>query len=773
MVVFRLLPWVLVCAFAAGCVDPRGVACSDGRICPVGSVCDVAHEGCAEAAQLTACQGREDGDTCSVRGSAGACDLGVCLGVTCGDGRVTTGEACDDGNTENGDGCSADCLSSETCGNGRIDEGTNEVCDCGTDAVAAGCVTVNSDAPGSSCKLNCQPHCGDGEQNEVEECDTVAVATCRDFGFDRGALGCTASCGHDFARCANLGVQHAGGPGVVNALSRGIWAAETGEIFIVGGQYRAVYSAGRWEIATDTAPMTWMAVHGIAADQVYAVGMTGGIQVKDRMARWDGTKWIEIPRMEDGIPGDKGLVDVLVNSPTDIVAVGPILALPNSGGRVLRYDSVADQWSFLDVTDGDAPTTVAALNDTGDFLVGGGGGMIIRRINGVVQAEQSIAGMGVAVDAYATSATQMFVVNNTGALYQSSNGIQWDKVTVPTVGPLLRIVARSESEVYVLGSGGAALYFDGTRWLPLRTGQDRSFASTVRVGDRILAGANNFILFEVLPEAWTDVPVSGSGQTEVSWAGGVVYMAADDYLTKLTDTGTEKLTAFPLEFDSRIAAASPTSVFISRGTDVVLYDEQDPTQFPVVHTCPERVMGLWSDGNDRFAAALANGSVQIWTPEGVTTIDPTGLDDISTYTALSGNSSGILATTTATGEVWSNRTGAWARDLAGEEPLYAVWVAPDGQIFAGGEAGRIWHFDGVDWGPMVSQSPERILSIHGSSSSDIFAASVGVLQHYNGSQWAPVTAEQPVTSVAASAGDVYFGSGSPAGLRRLHRRTSW
>jgi cysteine-rich repeat protein len=50
---------------------------------------------------------------------------------TCGDGVIQIGEACDDGNVVDGDGCSADCMSTEVCGNGIVDTNANppEQCD--------------------------------------------------------------------------------------------------------------------------------------------------------------------------------------------------------------------------------------------------------------------------------------------------------------------------------------------------------------------------------------------------------------------------------------------------------------------------------------------------------------------------------------------------------------------------------------------------------------------------------------------------------------------
>ncbi len=86
----------------------------------------------------------------------------------CGDGVTDTdlGEVCDDGNTQSGDGCSADCKSTEICGNGIVD--TNEECDEGAN---------NSNDPNASCRTDCKlPRCGDGVLDDQlgEECDDGA-----------------------------------------------------------------------------------------------------------------------------------------------------------------------------------------------------------------------------------------------------------------------------------------------------------------------------------------------------------------------------------------------------------------------------------------------------------------------------------------------------------------------------------------------------------------------------------------------------------------------
>jgi cysteine-rich repeat protein len=127
---------IVAATCATSCLDPALVVCADGRACPVGTVCDVAHVSCAKPEQLAACAGKSEGDDCATP-PGGGCFDGVCLARGCGNRVVEEIELCDDGNVASDDGCRGDCLSDERCGNGVVD--SSEECDDANSRSRDGC----------------------------------------------------------------------------------------------------------------------------------------------------------------------------------------------------------------------------------------------------------------------------------------------------------------------------------------------------------------------------------------------------------------------------------------------------------------------------------------------------------------------------------------------------------------------------------------------------------------------------------------------------------
>jgi uncharacterized protein (TIGR03382 family) len=153
-------------------------------------------------ALLVATGTAQDGDTSQHIGPQPNLPAAV-LGLTvCGNARQDRLEVCEDGNTADGDGCSANCKSTEVCGNGILDQAVGEICDDGNTADGDGC--------SASCRSN--ETCGNGVVDTAagEECDDGNTKN-----FDR--------CNKQCKKMPPWSCQGSGGGGVALAVLAGAW----------------------------------------------------------------------------------------------------------------------------------------------------------------------------------------------------------------------------------------------------------------------------------------------------------------------------------------------------------------------------------------------------------------------------------------------------------------------------------------------------------------------------------------------------------------------
>ena len=133
------------------------------------------------SAQLDACGGKADGDTCNVNGVVGACSAGQCVLSFCGDGVTNGAEQCDGSDS-----------AGLTCADLHFhSEGTGLTCSDNCKLDTSGCVGA----------------CGDGIKNGGELCDGADLggATCKAAGFyDDAILTCTPFCVYDVSQCTGF-----------------------------------------------------------------------------------------------------------------------------------------------------------------------------------------------------------------------------------------------------------------------------------------------------------------------------------------------------------------------------------------------------------------------------------------------------------------------------------------------------------------------------------------------------------------------------------------
>ncbi|HEY5948194.1 MAG TPA: hypothetical protein VIV40_22010, partial [Kofleriaceae bacterium] len=252
----RGLVLVVLCA---SCVQSGEVQCEDGRLCAPGYYCDETNHRCLSEDQVAACAGHAEGDACSFSGAPGACRMGACEPLVCGDGVRSLGEACD-----------------------GSDLG-------GADCTTAGFYNPDGLACSSFCTFDvagCTGYCGDNVTNGDELCDgTPPQGACFDLGFDAGALSCATSCGYSFAACGRFGwaAEAIGIPlvyGFGGTSETDLWAV--GEN-VAGVETIAHFDGTGWTLQPSAATNNLLAV--------WALTPTDAWIASDPPLHWSGSVW--------------------------------------------------------------------------------------------------------------------------------------------------------------------------------------------------------------------------------------------------------------------------------------------------------------------------------------------------------------------------------------------------------------------------------------------------------------------------------------------------
>ncbi len=677
----RSLVSVFMALALGGCIEPSAVTCSNGLVCPVGTVCVESIPACVLPVQIESCRGKEDGSDCIANGDEGLCKAGACLPKGCGDGVKRDSEQCDLvdlGQTAEGDpiddctdlgyhdagpiGCTPQCTfdvsaCQRRCGDGIRDP--EEQCD-GADLMFDNCTDLGyyDDKP-LACSGVCVPdtavctgYCGDGTRNGPEICDGAPPAgagACFDYGYDAGSLGCAGFCGVDFAGCERIG-----------------WTSVAGsEAFI------AVYDL-------DGRP-----------DDLWAVGVNG------LAAHFDGTQFSVTPT------NTTQLLQAVWSTSSVAYAVGP-------AGTILRHANGA--WAPM--TSG----TSANFNDVWGAAaddVYAVGGNAIYHYNGSAWSPMALAGLtdvgfsGV----WGSGPTDVYAVGfdrvEAGVILHSTGGA----FTVLRKGlPFApsKIDGKSTSDVWVIGAS-TILHYNGTSWSEL--GSQTAVTTVAALGNgRAIVGSYNKSMVQ-----YTDgiqlIPIPTTIQARAAWASGPedVFLGGTAPVRRL-----------------RGAAWSPVYTVAPYDNTFTLA----PFFSAVDGTAP----------NDIFAVGVA-GLILHYDGARWTTV-PSGTSNTlySIFTLSASNSYAVGAG----GAIVHFDGSQWSQVASGTiETLFDVWASSPTDIFVVGMNGVILHGDGSGFSRMTVAGHTRSLrAVWGAASNDVYAVGDGnLVMHYDGTSWTQLRAD--------------------------------
>lgn len=741
---------LLVALALAGCLESSSIECADGTVCPADLVCAPV-SGCATPEQVAACEEVAESGDCAVGEQLGVCRDGVCAALFCGDGLRTGNEQCD---PEDG--------AASTCQDRGFYQGDEIGC-------AANCTWDTE---------SCSEFCGDGTlqaPRELCEIEVAPAGTCVSFGFDAGRLGC-AGCGADFSRCEAIGWTPAsisGGAGLaVNDL------ASAGESLIAVGKSSSTLMpfAARWDGAWsplgELAGVTQLepfAVSALAADSVWVTG--GDFGPGDGfVAHWDGAAW-----QADSIPA-RG-VAIWARAADDVFVL--------AGTGVHHFDG--DDWSFTELDPFFIGRVIWGRADGSALYAAGESGELYRFEGSGWDAFDRPPGQSV-LDLAETPDGVIWAASMADGVYWW-NGSEWKDAKLPVSLEDAELHVDSDGQVFVLASwSGPAeapnwevMHYRGGYWHVLT---DPIAGGLVGVGVRTFGGFGRQMLLFAAHEGfryggstWWDV---SPGDTLLPSAGTAFAAGGQIWVTPPSpgpifhaDGGQWSELAIS---GNRVDGVGANDVYVlDSGNDELSH--WNGIEWTTGTVGAINLSRLAVRGRDDVYLITGVGSrLQHWDGSDLTVVDGTNAIPLFDVDCLPG---GLCVAVGSTGRWWSNDSDVQAPTTSS---LNAVWIAPNGELFVGGDDGEIWRWDG-DWLRMATDRVDPIDDLGGTSATDVFAL-MGQgerLLHFDGAEthdWEPVRTRMHEGALSfvgslARIGDELLLIGRSPTVVRLERTYPW
>ncbi len=687
----------LVPILTISCWEPKTRVCDNNFHCPADLECVEGYDRCATLAEIHACQGKLEGESCSYEQDniadtqqlSGVCYEGICA-VGCGNNVLDPGEVCD-GSPPEGDNCVLY----------EFDMGT----------------------------LRCS-----------ESCDSVVTRDCELFGWKRSDGAANWQLGRAWGTSSdNIYVAGAVGTwGIELVIECTLLTQDCGRIFHYNGQ--------RWT-AIETHSSLLTEIWGTNANNMYAVGFFGTIlhsqdgvvwtQVyahdSDNFAgiwgsgpddifvigvfgtilHYDGTNWSEMPTPPGR--GNAYLTTIWGSGPADVY-VGA------TQGLIWHYDgNPQGEWVAMDTgTDFD----VNDMWGTGpDNVIASGKDHLLLHYDGNLDRVWRVVQEGVETDPALTaifgiSAREIYVAGNRSALlrYNSTN----DEI---------EIVSKSLSNMIIMGAWGAS-------------------------GDDFWAvGADGAILQRTPSFNWRTTDLMMPGGIHGLWGEpvtGEMFAIGDDVWHRRDGTWT----AMAVKLEGRLLGVwghHSTAVFaVSEAGEILRYDGFRWSKMNPYKTYPG-LRAVWGrgandvfivgeggiilhyDGNEagRWVRMQSEVDVDLNGVWGAGTDDVYAVGDDGTILHYDGNEQ-LLWT-----KMKTSLAGLALRD---------VWVDSTHEVFVVGDSGMILRHDGraaSEWEFVDSGTVADLRDIWGDGINGVYVAGLdGRLLYYDGIQWTRIRASE-------------------------------
>jgi hypothetical protein len=520
---------------------------------------------------------------------------------------------------------------------------------------------------------------------------------------------------------------------------RALWGDSPTDLFAAGGNMVAHFDGMTWNVAAEF-DAHLVDLWGSSSRDVFAVGFDSSI------VRYDGTTWTT-RTLANPYPTGRGLQlnGVWGSSATDVWVVGYTRIPEENRGAAGHYDGVAWQVTpiaaMLDDVWGTGATDVFAAGwrrtPTGE-LEG-----VILHFDGTGWALQWTGGDWVPMihgcgpnDVYALSYAGDYGLESAGWTLLHYEGTTWNaasNLTVRGEEGLHGLWCDSSTGIYAVGKDGGILRYDGSSWAPQFTEIQWPSASLESVwgssaGDVYIVGRDSTALrFDGTRWLRQQIP-SGRDLHGIWGSSGANLFAVGEQGTILHFDGTA-WREDPRVTDRHLNGlwgSSSQDVF-AVGTGVILHYDGNVWTEQTIET-QTQLNGVWGSSPSDVFAVGGEGTILHYD-----------------------------------GEIWIAQT------VPGDVFLYGIWGSSPTDVIAVGSGATVLRYDGVQWSADeramsgLDDVGLRLLSdVWGSSASDVFVVGSGpnggnTLLHFDGTSWTLVTnpATADLLSVWGTVTDVY------------------
>jgi hypothetical protein len=501
------------------------------------------------------------------------------------------------------------------------------------------------------------------------------------------------------------------------------------------------------------------AAWGLNSNDVWAAGKHGTV------LHWNGTLWSRV----GGTP-DVDLTGIWASASNDVWAVG--------GNQVLRWNG--STWSSMTSAAGAIAVWGSAANDV---WICSSSVATMLHWDGSTLSQASTGVSGFPHHMFGTAANDIWIAAQDRLFHW--DGSSWGTVNCPTTNYCDSVWGTAANDIWVGNSDWGSLYhWTGASWTTVGGTANQQFISAMGGGPgSVWAGGYHGEL-----DHWTTT----SFTTGMSGSLNSIYAMASISASDIWALGDQGLT---LHYDGTswnklsrdfeegfgqiygVGGSSATNVWAVGQSNVLggLALHRTSTGWASVPSGTTNPFNaVWSDAPDDAWMVGYAGIRQHWDGSGwqrytadlsfgqdLNGVWGSGPSDVWTV-GIRGPSTNLLLGHWD-GVTWSFAPGqslSSFRTALGDN-LNSVWGASASDVWIGGSAGGIAHWDGQSWS-LVTTAPHAVAALWGTGSGNVWAVGdAGMILHYDGAQWTSVPSGTtvPLKAISGRGGDDVFAVG--------------